>query len=234
VAPSGSPRGAPPAHDCEHLPIQIPRAGAPTYCACRGHRRKGNVMLQQADVKPTGHTPTHWIAAVAGLGELERTLVARGTASPERRRGPVIRTLIVSVGLVGFLLTATPHVTDGSASQDAQVGVASWYGKRHQGRKTASGERFSRGSFTAAHRSLPLGPRSRSLTCGRSSRWSSPSRIEGPTGAAGSASSTSPRRQPHAWDCYSTAPNGCRSWWSSPPRRFHLAPGGTAWSTSPC
>jgi len=114
-------------------------------------------MLQQADVKPTGHTPTHWIAAVAGLGELGRTLVARGTASPERRRGPVISTLIVSVGLVGFLLTATPHVTDGSASQDAQVGVASWYGKGHQGRKTASGERFSRGSFTAAHRSLPLG-----------------------------------------------------------------------------
>jgi rare lipoprotein A len=37
------------------------------------------------------------------------------------------------------------------------VGFASWYGKQHQGRKTASGERFSRRSFTAAHRSLPLG-----------------------------------------------------------------------------
>jgi len=27
----------------------------------------------------------------------------------------------------------------------------------HQGRQTASGERFSRGQLTAAHRSLPLG-----------------------------------------------------------------------------
>lgn len=76
---------------------------------------------------------------------------------PDRRRGPVIRTLLVLVGLVGFLLTATPHVTDGSASHGSQVGVASWYGKQHQGRKTASGERFSRESFTAAHRSLPIG-----------------------------------------------------------------------------
>jgi len=35
--------------------------------------------------------------------------------------------------------------------------LASWYGKHQQGRKTASGERFSRGQLTAAHRSLPLG-----------------------------------------------------------------------------
>ena len=114
-------------------------------------------MPQQADVKPTGHTPTHQFAAVAELGEPERRLVARGPAMPDHRRGPVIRTLLVIVGLVGFLLTAIPDVTDGSTSQAAQVGVASWYGKRHQGRKTASGERFSRGRFTAAHRSLPLG-----------------------------------------------------------------------------
>ena len=35
--------------------------------------------------------------------------------------------------------------------------MASWDGTPHQGRKTASGERFSRQQFTAAHRSLPLG-----------------------------------------------------------------------------
>src|SRR5262245_11681233 len=38
-----------------------------------------------------------------------------------------------------------------------QVGWASWYGARHHGRKTASGERFSMHALTAAHRSLPLG-----------------------------------------------------------------------------
>ena len=34
---------------------------------------------------------------------------------------------------------------------------ASWYGKEHHGRKTASGARFSSWQLTAAHRSLPLG-----------------------------------------------------------------------------
>lgn len=38
-----------------------------------------------------------------------------------------------------------------------QVGVASWYGRAFAGRKTASGERFDPGLFTAAHRKLPFG-----------------------------------------------------------------------------
>jgi rare lipoprotein A len=37
-----------------------------------------------------------------------------------------------------------------------QVGVASWYGPQHQGRRTANGERFDMRKLTAAHRSLPL------------------------------------------------------------------------------
>ncbi len=37
-----------------------------------------------------------------------------------------------------------------------QTGVASWYGKAHQGRKTANGERFNRFDETAAHPSLPF------------------------------------------------------------------------------
>ena len=35
-------------------------------------------------------------------------------------------------------------------------GLASWYGKKFNGRRTASGERFSASGFTAAHRTLPL------------------------------------------------------------------------------
>jgi rare lipoprotein A (peptidoglycan hydrolase) len=38
-----------------------------------------------------------------------------------------------------------------------QAGKGSWYGRWHQGRKTASGERFNMYQMTAAHRSLPLG-----------------------------------------------------------------------------
>jgi rare lipoprotein A len=39
------------------------------------------------------------------------------------------------------------------------VGTASWYGSKHHGRKTASGERFNQNALTAAHRKLPFGSR---------------------------------------------------------------------------
>jgi len=38
-----------------------------------------------------------------------------------------------------------------------QIGRASWYGKRFQGRTTANGETFDMNSLTCAHRDLPLG-----------------------------------------------------------------------------
>jgi rare lipoprotein A len=40
-------------------------------------------------------------------------------------------------------------------------GIAIWYGGKWHGRRTASGERFDKHAFTAAHRSLPLGSRVR-------------------------------------------------------------------------
>jgi rare lipoprotein A len=39
----------------------------------------------------------------------------------------------------------------------SEKGLASYYGKEFQGKKTASGERFSPTDMTAAHRKLPLG-----------------------------------------------------------------------------
>ena len=38
-----------------------------------------------------------------------------------------------------------------------ETGVASWYGAKHHGKRTASGEVFNQKKFTAAHPSLPLG-----------------------------------------------------------------------------
>jgi rare lipoprotein A len=51
-----------------------------------------------------------------------------------------------------------------------EVGRASWYGPYHQGRKTASGERFDMNKLTAAHPTLPLGTEARvtNLETGRS------------------------------------------------------------------
>lgn len=40
-------------------------------------------------------------------------------------------------------------------------GQASWYGDRHHGKRTASGERFDQHALTAAHRQLPFGTRVR-------------------------------------------------------------------------
>jgi rare lipoprotein A len=44
----------------------------------------------------------------------------------------------------------------GSASKK-EVGMASWYGSRHHGKQTASGQPFNQYALTAAHPKLPFG-----------------------------------------------------------------------------
>lgn len=55
-----------------------------------------------------------------------------------------------------------PPEPDDDEAADALLldeGLASWYGPGLNGRRTASGERFDRLDFTAAHRTLPFGTR---------------------------------------------------------------------------
>ncbi|WP_416426893.1 septal ring lytic transglycosylase RlpA family protein [Pseudomonas sp. App30] len=65
--------------------------------------------------------------------------------------------------LVAPLLLLT--LLAGCASHDIdprgydETGTASFYGARHQGKRTASGERFDQHAMTAAHRRLPFGTR---------------------------------------------------------------------------
>lgn len=64
-------------------------------------------------------------------------------------------------------LAALPcFFTSGCATRSAQVeyprggtesGLATWYGARFAGKRTASGERFDPRAYTAAHRTLPFG-----------------------------------------------------------------------------
>ena len=42
-----------------------------------------------------------------------------------------------------------------------EAGIATWYGGKHHGGPTASGERFDKRGLTAAHRTLPMGTRVR-------------------------------------------------------------------------
>jgi rare lipoprotein A len=54
-------------------------------------------------------------------------------------------------------LTACKAKTPPAQTQNAQTGVASWYGVPFNGRPTASGEIYDMEKLTAAHRTLPLG-----------------------------------------------------------------------------
>jgi rare lipoprotein A len=67
--------------------------------------------------------------------------------------------------LAGCAATSPREVPGGSS-----VGLASWYGAWHHGRRAASGEVFDMHRLTAAHRSLPFGTRVRvtNLENGRS------------------------------------------------------------------
>lgn len=51
--------------------------------------------------------------------------------------------------------------TTGKRQAGVQNGLASWYGGSHHGGPTASGERFNKFAFTAAHRTLKMNTRVR-------------------------------------------------------------------------
>lgn len=58
----------------------------------------------------------------------------------------------------------TPPVASlerGAVTLWQEVGIASWYGPRFHGKRTASGERFDTNALTAAHKTLPFGTRVR-------------------------------------------------------------------------
>ncbi len=78
------------------------------------------------------------------------------------------KTLVFSVLIAAPLLIGTETTAAGPANQ-AQSGMASYYHDRFQGRRTASGARYDKGTLSAAHKTLPLGTRVR-VTDTRSGR----------------------------------------------------------------
>lgn len=69
-----------------------------------------------------------------------------------------------------FYRVIEPPLSCANARGYNEEGAASWYGRGHHGRRTASGESFDMNGLTAAHRRLPLGSTIRvtNLTNGRS------------------------------------------------------------------
>ena len=60
-----------------------------------------------------------------------------------------------------YTVAGKTYVSLKSAKGYSETGVASWYGKKFHGRKTASGERYNQNKMTAAHKTLPFGTRVR-------------------------------------------------------------------------
>lgn len=58
--------------------------------------------------------------------------------------------------MIKALLVCLAFIASGTVQAFEVSGRASWYGPGFDGRKTASGERFSRHALTAAHKTLPL------------------------------------------------------------------------------
>ncbi len=52
---------------------------------------------------------------------------------------------------------AAPAAVSSAAAGDVSEGKLAWYGRKFNGRKTASGERFNAGALTMAHNTLPFG-----------------------------------------------------------------------------
>ena len=67
--------------------------------------------------------------------------------------------MLVFVAISGCAMTAPREL--GEERGDGLVASASWYGARHHGRSTASGQPFDMHQLSAAHRTLRLGKRVR-------------------------------------------------------------------------
>jgi rare lipoprotein A len=78
--------------------------------------------------------------------------------------------LLLLAALAGCAHLPPPGPPGDGGRDGAQVGLASFYGRRHQGRATASGAPFDPQAFTCAHRTAPFGARLRvtDLASGRS------------------------------------------------------------------
>jgi rare lipoprotein A len=81
---------------------------------------------------------------------------------------PALVALLATVLWLGGCATRAPSTPDvpsapdtaqddGEMPDEIERGMASWYGERFHGRRTASGEPFDMNAMTAAHKTLPFG-----------------------------------------------------------------------------
>lgn len=126
------------------------------------------VDYNQAKTVVSTALPGHY-CDFAGLssGKTGITGSTTGRRSGRANRYFFLASMVAGVVLAGM---AAPTWAHSQADQTApnqptqwvgESGMASYYGKAHQGRKTASGTRFNQEDLTAAHPWLPFGTRLR-------------------------------------------------------------------------
>jgi rare lipoprotein A len=96
-------------------------------------------------VAPRRARPSHWGLRRGALAALGLLAIIAAIAACAEKRGPTVPAVSAEPG-------------------KRTVGLASWYGHRHDGRSTASGERYDMHRLTAAHRTLPFGTRLRVIS----------------------------------------------------------------------
>jgi rare lipoprotein A len=77
---------------------------------------------------------------------------------PGRAWAGVLAAFLAAVAL-GATAARAETVRSSPPTGYQPVGMASWYGGAHQGRRTAAGRRYRMEELTAAHRTLPLDTR---------------------------------------------------------------------------
>ena len=93
-----------------------------------------------------------------GITFHEEHATAKNEPSP-----PAVARATPAVPSPGAPLALTPILVLAAAPKPAhpavheEVGIASWYGPRFQGRRMSNGKRFDMRKMLAAHRTLPLG-----------------------------------------------------------------------------
>jgi len=109
--------------------------------------------------------------------------------------------MIAAILLTASMISAASRSKQLAAAALAKprfVGIASWYGAQHQGRKMANGKRFDRRKLTAASWYLPMGTTIRVVNLENGKSVTVTITDRGPNFRLHRLS-TSPKRQPCSW-----------------------------------
>lgn len=145
VLKTTSPRAAPNLETTAYASRLLRALGACLLCA----------WLAGCVAPPTATTPGEGEPGQAAASRAKPT--ARPAPAPSRARGAEGRAVVPSAPASEIEPDEVPAA--GDTGELLGRGLASWYGGRFHGRRTASGERFDREELTAAHRTLPFGAR---------------------------------------------------------------------------